>query len=215
MLSGDWDAVVGIWEPWTKLGDLEAQFQLAYYYLFTWLDDDDPTKRQEMEGLLRDVANKDHPDAVYWLSHLGRYDDTEYQRLLLRAGNLGSRDAQRDLGASHATGSWNGRENSGPKDEAEAVRWYRLAAERGHADAQYNLGCMLLNGQGTQPDIAEGLRWLQLAAAGEDSSAPHFLAQIYGEGYYGISVDLEKAAYWKQQDEKVVAAIEARRRRWS
>ena len=25
------------------------------------------------------------------------------------------------------------------QDEAEAVRWFRLAAEQGHAEAQYNL----------------------------------------------------------------------------
>ena len=29
-----------------------------------------------------------------------------------------------------------------PEDKAEAVRWYRLAAEQGHASAQYNLGVM-------------------------------------------------------------------------
>ena len=29
-----------------------------------------------------------------------------------------------------------------PEDDAEAVRWYRLAADQGHADAQYNLGWM-------------------------------------------------------------------------
>ena len=28
------------------------------------------------------------------------------------------------------------------KVDAEAVRWYRLAAEQGHADAQFNLGIM-------------------------------------------------------------------------
>ena len=27
-----------------------------------------------------------------------------------------------------------------PQDYAEAVKWYRLAAEQGNADAQYNLG---------------------------------------------------------------------------
>jgi TPR repeat protein len=27
-----------------------------------------------------------------------------------------------------------------PKDQAEAARWYRKAAEQGHAEAQNNLG---------------------------------------------------------------------------
>ncbi len=29
-----------------------------------------------------------------------------------------------------------------PQDYAEAVKWYRLAAEQGYAYAQYNLGVM-------------------------------------------------------------------------
>jgi TPR repeat protein len=27
-----------------------------------------------------------------------------------------------------------------PQDDKQAVKWYRLAAEQGHANAQYNLG---------------------------------------------------------------------------
>ena len=27
-----------------------------------------------------------------------------------------------------------------PEDDKEALKWYRLAAEQGHAKAQYNLG---------------------------------------------------------------------------
>jgi uncharacterized protein len=32
------------------------------------------------------------------------------------------------------------------QDYAEAVKWYRLAAEQGNAQAQYNLGLMYANG---------------------------------------------------------------------
>ena len=35
-----------------------------------------------------------------------------------------------------------------PEDDAEAVRWYRLAAEQGNAFAQSNLGVMYANGEG-------------------------------------------------------------------
>ena len=43
--------------------------------------------------------------------------------------------------------------------EAEAVRWYRLAAEQGLASAQHNLGVMYDNGQGvpkTMPRLSNG-----------------------------------------------------------
>jgi TPR repeat protein len=50
-------------------------------------------------------------------------------------------------------------------DDAEAVRWYRLAAAQGHADAQNNLGIMFENGRGVAKDTAEAIRLYRLAAA--------------------------------------------------
>ena len=46
-----------------------------------------------------------------------------------------------------------------PQDAAEAVRWYRLAAEQGLARAQTNLGFMYANGSGVPQDAAEATRW--------------------------------------------------------
>ena len=51
-----------------------------------------------------------------------------------------------------------------PEDDAEAVRWLRLAADQGHADAQHNLGWMYANGEGVPEDDAEAARWYRLAA---------------------------------------------------
>ena len=51
-----------------------------------------------------------------------------------------------------------------PEDDAEAVRWYRLAADQGLANAQYNLGVMYADGEGVPEDDAEAVRWYRLAA---------------------------------------------------
>ena len=51
-----------------------------------------------------------------------------------------------------------------PQDYAEAVKWYRLAAEQGDADAQYNLGLMYDNGNGVPQDYKEAVKWYRLAA---------------------------------------------------
>ncbi len=51
-----------------------------------------------------------------------------------------------------------------PQDYAEAVKWYRLAAEQGDASAQYNLGIMYINGKGVPQDYAEAVKWYRLAA---------------------------------------------------
>jgi hypothetical protein len=49
-------------------------------------------------------------------------------------------------------------------DYAEAVKWYRLAAEKGNAISQYNLGFLYENGQGVPQDYAEAVKWYRLAA---------------------------------------------------
>ncbi len=48
-------------------------------------------------------------------------------------------------------------------NDAEAARWYRLAAEQGNAKAQYNLGIMYVNGEGVpqdRPKPCVGFGWL-------------------------------------------------------
>jgi TPR repeat protein len=54
---------------------------------------------------------------------------------------------------------------------AEAVRFYRLAAEQGDAEGQANLGYMFFQGTGTAKDYAEAVRLLRLAEAQGHTSA--------------------------------------------
>jgi len=58
-----------------------------------------------------------------------------------------------------------GREAYERKDDAEAVRWYRKAAEQGHAIAQHNLGVMYEEGQGVPQDFVSAYKWLNLAVS--------------------------------------------------
>jgi uncharacterized protein len=51
-----------------------------------------------------------------------------------------------------------------PVNYARALGLYRMAAERGDADAQYVTGGMLYQGQGTDPDKRGGFKWLLKAA---------------------------------------------------
>jgi TPR repeat protein len=57
------------------------------------------------------------------------------------------------------------------EDQAEAVRWYLLAAERGYSSAQYNLGLMFADGAGVPQDDLQALMWFSLAAAQGDAVA--------------------------------------------
>ena len=52
-----------------------------------------------------------------------------------------------------------------PQDYAEAVKWYRKAADQGYAYAQNNLGLMYRDGRGVPQDYVQAHKWLNLAAA--------------------------------------------------
>jgi hypothetical protein len=192
--ADDWDAVERLWRPWVQQGDPEAEYQLAYHYLWCTPCDDDAT-RNSMEALLKDAAANDHPDAIWLLAGRESQDwetDLNYAQQLLRAGELGSVNAQRQLGAAYATGEW-----SGPKDLAEAMRWYRLAAEQGEAEAQYDLGFMLLLGEGGPKNAQEGLMWLERAGELGEDNAFRLLLDCYENGYCDVPVDAAKASLWR------------------
>jgi hypothetical protein len=45
----------------------------------------------------------------------------------------------------------------------QALSWYRKAAEQGHARAQFNLALMYGYGHGSEIDLAEAAKWIELA----------------------------------------------------
>ncbi len=52
-----------------------------------------------------------------------------------------------------------------PKDYAEAVKWFRKAAEQGHAQAQNDLGCSYYHGNGVPKNRKKAIEWWKKAAA--------------------------------------------------
>ena len=69
-----------------------------------------------------------------------------------------------------------------PENDAEAVKWYRKAADQGDADAQYNLGVMYASGEGVPENDAEAVKWYRKAADQGDADAQHNLGVIYANG---------------------------------
>lgn len=57
---------------------------------------------------------------------------------------------------------------------AEAYEKYRLAAELGHALAQYSLGCCYHEGRGVEQNYAEAVKWYRIAAEQGDARAVQF-----------------------------------------
>ena len=52
-----------------------------------------------------------------------------------------------------------------PKNEGEAMKWYRKAAGQGYAGAQYDLGLMYANGEGVPVNDIKAYMWWTLASA--------------------------------------------------
>jgi TPR repeat protein len=75
-------------------------------------------------------------------------------RGLLPLAEQGDLRAQTTLGLLYYRGS-----KDVPRDEAEALKWFRLAAERGDAAAEFNLGVMYSEGQGVPQDHAKAAKF--------------------------------------------------------
>jgi TPR repeat protein len=67
---------------------------------------------------------------------------------------------------------------AGQGDFATAVSHWRLAASRGHAKAQYNLGVSFARGRGVSLDLAEAHKWWSEAASQGHSEAARQLAGV-------------------------------------
>ena len=88
-----------------------------------------------------------------------------------------------------------------PEDDEEAVRWYRLAADQGHANAQTNLGNMYNNGEGVPEDDAEAVRWYRLAADQGNRLAQFNLGMLERNGW-GRDVNPSAACEWFEKSAK-------------
>jgi len=64
------------------------------------------------------------------------------------------------------------------KDDAQAVEWYRKAAEQGEARAQTDLGVMYRDGRGVPPNQPVALQWFRKAAQQGDQRAQTLLRSI-------------------------------------
>ena len=81
------------------------------------------------------------------------------------------------------------------KDYAEAVKWYRKAAEQGYALAQNSLGNMYKNGQGVTQDYSEAVKWYRQAAEQGNPASQTTLGNLYHNGL-GVTKDYVEAVKW-------------------
>jgi TPR repeat protein len=76
-------------------------------------------------------------------------------------------------------------------DEKELRGW----ADRGDADAQFELGLRMITGEGVKKNLEEGVKSVEKAAKQKHLRAQHVLGTLYEDGL-GVKKDLAKAAEW-------------------
>ena len=101
----------------------------------------------------------------------------------------GDADAQNEVGRYYQNGI------GVAKDDAEAVSWYRKAADQGHANAQDNLGWMYQNGLGVEQNYIEAVSWYRTAADQGHANAQNNMGWMYQNGL-GVTQDETEAVKW-------------------
>ena len=96
------------------------------------------------------------------------------------------------------------------KNQAEAAKWFRKAADQGHAGAQATLGYMYEQGYGVKADAGEAVKWYRKAADQDHDDGLLNLGRAYENGI-GVSKDLNQAKtyYAKAAAKGSVAAKQA------
>lgn len=80
------------------------------------------------------------------------------------------------------------------QDYTEAVRWFRKAAEQGHANAQHSLGFLYARVP-SAPDYAQAAHWYRKAAEQGFAEAQCDLGWCYEFGQ-GVPQDYAQAVHW-------------------
>lgn len=101
----------------------------------------------------------------------------------------GDASAQFDMGMKYAKGEGVG------QDDAEAVKWFRKAADKGLADAQVILGQYYFNGYGVPQDNTQAVKWHRKAAEQGNKDALFYLGNDYYKGI-GVLQDKAQAVIW-------------------
>jgi TPR repeat protein len=88
--------------------------------------------------------------------------------------------------------------SGGEENDAEAVNWFRKAADLDHRLAMTFLGWMYAEGRGVARDDAEAVRWYRKAAEKGDAFGGFYLGWAYRDGR-GVTPDDAEAVRWYRE----------------
>jgi len=78
----------------------------------------------------------------------------------------------------------------------KAFYLYKKSAEQGYSSAQYNLGAMYYNGEGTVQDYKKAIHWYKKSAEHNHASAQSNLGLMYGKGKGTVQNYVRAHMWW-------------------
>ena len=177
-------------------GDDGGQYHLGCMY---YDGDGVPKDDAAAVGWFRKAANQGHVEAQYRLGCmylLGEGVSRSYAaatRYFRNAAEQGDVGAQAMLATMQARGVVVSKVDA--PDYTPLYTVIGLAAEQGHAEAQYKYGSMYEHGKGVPRSKEEAFKWYRRAAEQGHVQAQSILAVLYELGD-GVRQDKEKAVKW-------------------
>jgi TPR repeat protein len=104
----------------------------------------------------------------------------------------GDVNAQVHLGVIYLTG------DGVAKNDTEAVKWLRKAADQDSPLAERYLAEMYFKGRGVPADDEEAAKWLRMAAEQNDAQSQYNLAVLYTQGR-GVIRNMKEAMNWMRK----------------
>ena len=182
---------VGWYREAARLGDAHAQFTLGLMYAN---GKGVPEDGKEALAWYRRAAEQGHAAAQFTLGHMyflgvGAPRNTAEIAAAWR-GWLAS-----DQLPLWFTDSGYAEEGSVPRNVVRAAEWFRKAADRGHMEAQFVLGVMLVIGRDVPKDLVQAAGWFRKAADQGDAEAQFVLGVMHANGACAPK-DAVQAAAW-------------------
>lgn len=182
-IGQDAKAAIEWFEKAAAKGEALAELNLGLIY-------EDQGRLDLAHNYYRQSAEHGSADAMWVMHNLYENgigvdkDRGEAERWLVKSAELGNPRAQTSLGSHHQSPSLEttNRVGENPASMAEAIKWYRRAADQKWADGQYRLALCYLEGNGVELDEERGLELMRAAADQELPRALVELSELYARG---------------------------------
>ncbi len=123
---------------------------------------------------------------------LGRKDYAAAMAMLVPLATGGDASAQYLLGVIYGKGN-----AIVAEDDVQAAKWYRMAAEQDHKEAQTRTAMMYAYGCGVKQDYAEAFKWFIKSAENGYAPAQYHLGRMYIAGRGTAKNINESIRWWK------------------